>query len=219
MAEEKSGGPVSKEELGRATWTFLHTLAARYPDNPTRQQKKDVKELMAILTRMYPCKDCADHFKKVLSENPVQAGSHTEFSMWLCQVHNVVNRSLDKPIFPCERVEARWGKSECPERECDVLEKNWVGLLRTCGKEYEVWGYERDRRRGKASDRRWSSPLPNLIRLRTTTPHLLPDNENVYGQVSPNSPVCVTGLLGFGLGGSGAGGLGPSGLGLDFRLD
>ncbi|KAM6558290.1 hypothetical protein CsatA_027529 [Cannabis sativa] len=119
--KEKSGGPVSKEELGRATWTFLHTLAARYPDNPTRQQKKDVKELMAILTRMYPCKDCADHFKKVLSENPVQVGSHTEFSMWLCQVHNVVNRSLDKPIFPCERVEARWGKSECPERECDVL--------------------------------------------------------------------------------------------------
>ncbi|XP_062089579.1 FAD-linked sulfhydryl oxidase ERV1 [Humulus lupulus] len=119
--KEKSAGPVSKEELGRATWTFLHTLAARYPDNPTRQQKKDVKELMAILTRMYPCKDCADHFKKVLSGNPVQAGSHTEFSLWLCQVHNVVNRSIDKPIFPCERVEARWGKSECPERECDVL--------------------------------------------------------------------------------------------------
>ncbi|KAF9617999.1 hypothetical protein IFM89_039370 [Coptis chinensis] len=112
--------PVSKEELGRATWTFLHTLAAQFPDRPTRQQKKDVKELMAILSRFYPCKECADHFKEVLSANPVQAGSQSEFSQWLCHVHNVVNRSLGKLVFPCQRVDARWGKLECRERACDL---------------------------------------------------------------------------------------------------
>ncbi|XP_062175961.1 FAD-linked sulfhydryl oxidase ERV1 [Alnus glutinosa] len=117
----KSASPVTKEELGRASWTFLHTLAAQYPDNPTRQQKKDVKELMAIFSRMYPCKECADHFKEVLRANPVQAGSHAEFSQWLCHVHNVVNRSLGKLIFPCERVDARWGKLECEQRACDLL--------------------------------------------------------------------------------------------------
>ncbi|KAK2354327.1 FAD-linked sulfhydryl oxidase ERV1 [Trifolium repens] len=88
----KSSSPVTKEDLGRSTWTFLHTLAAQYPDNPTRQQKKDVKELVQILSQMYPCKECADHFKEVLRSNPVQAGSHAEFSQWLCHVHNVVNR-------------------------------------------------------------------------------------------------------------------------------
>ncbi|GMN37857.1 hypothetical protein TIFTF001_007152 [Ficus carica] len=119
--KEKSAGPVLKEELGRASWTFLHTLAARYPDKPTRQQKKDVKELMAILSRMYPCKECADHFKLILRENPVQVGSHAEFSQWLCYVHNLVNRSIGKPVFPCERIEARWGNAECENRECDVL--------------------------------------------------------------------------------------------------
>ncbi|KAF3435533.1 hypothetical protein FNV43_RR22622 [Rhamnella rubrinervis] len=113
--------PVTKEDLGRATWTFLHTLAAQYPDNPTRQQKKDVKELMSILSRMYPCKECADHFQEILRANPVQAGSHSEFSQWLCYVHNVVNRSLGKLVFPCERVDARWGKLECEHRACDVL--------------------------------------------------------------------------------------------------
>ncbi|EEF34893.1 FAD-linked sulfhydryl oxidase ERV1 [Ricinus communis] len=115
-----SAAPVTKEELGRATWTFLHTLAAQYPENPTRQQKKDVKQLMAILSRMYPCKECADHFREVLRVNPVQAGSHTEFSQWLCHVHNVVNRSLGKLVFPCERVDARWGKLECEQRACDL---------------------------------------------------------------------------------------------------
>ncbi|KAL2930078.1 FAD-linked sulfhydryl oxidase ERV1 [Bienertia sinuspersici] len=116
----KASLPVTKEELGRSTWTFLHTLAAQYPERPTRQQKKDVKELMAILSRMYPCKECANHFKEVLRANPVQTGSQAEFSQWLCHVHNVVNRSLGKPIFPCERVDARWGKLDCEQRLCDL---------------------------------------------------------------------------------------------------
>ncbi|KAL1192578.1 FAD-linked sulfhydryl oxidase ERV1 [Cardamine amara subsp. amara] len=90
--KDKSTGPVTKEELGKATWTFLHTLAAQYPEKPTRQQKKDVKELMAILSRMYPCRQCADHFKDILRSNPPQAGSQEEFSQWLCHVHNTVNR-------------------------------------------------------------------------------------------------------------------------------
>ncbi|GFP97277.1 fad-linked sulfhydryl oxidase erv1 [Phtheirospermum japonicum] len=105
LIKGKSTGLTTKEELGRATWTFLHTLAAQYPDKPTRQQKKDVKELMAILSHLYPCKECADHFKEVIRANPVEAGSHHDFSRWLCHVHNVVNRSLDKVVFPCERVD------------------------------------------------------------------------------------------------------------------
>ncbi|KAK8613589.1 hypothetical protein V6N13_101347 [Hibiscus sabdariffa] len=120
LLAKNPAAPVTKEELGRATWTFLHTLAAQYPENPTRQQKKDVKELMSILSRMYPCKECADHFKEVLRANPVMAGSHDEFSQWLCHVHNVVNRSLGKLIFPCERVDARWGKLDCEQRACDL---------------------------------------------------------------------------------------------------
>ncbi|XP_066388533.1 FAD-linked sulfhydryl oxidase ERV1-like [Miscanthus floridulus] len=112
--------PLTKEEVGRATWMLLHTIAAQFPDEPTRQQKRDAKELMHIISRLYPCKECADHFKEVLKANPVQAGSQAEFSQWLCYVHNVVNRSIGKPIFPCQRVAARWGKLDCPERSCDL---------------------------------------------------------------------------------------------------
>ncbi|XP_077233438.1 erv1/Alr family protein isoform X2 [Tasmannia lanceolata] len=94
LAEGQSARPLSKEELGRATWTLLHTLAAQFPDHPTRQQKRDAKELMAIMSRLYPCKECADHFKEVLN--------------------------LGKVMFPCQRVDARWGKLECKDRACDL---------------------------------------------------------------------------------------------------
>lgn len=40
------GHATSKEELGRATWTFLHTLAAQYPVHPTRSQERDVKKMV-----------------------------------------------------------------------------------------------------------------------------------------------------------------------------
>uniref|UniRef100_N1R569 Sulfhydryl oxidase n=1 Tax=Aegilops tauschii TaxID=37682 RepID=N1R569_AEGTA len=116
--------PLTKEEVGRATWMLLHTIAAQFPDEPTRQQKRDAKELMALLSRIYPCKECAEHFKEVLKANPVQAGSQAEFSQWLCYVHNVVNRSLGKTIFPCQRVNARWGKLDCPDRACDLEGSN-----------------------------------------------------------------------------------------------
>lgn len=118
--KDKPGRPVSKEELGRATWTLLHTLGAQFPDKPTKQQKRDVKELMAILSRVYPCKECAEHFKEILKANPVQADSGAELAQWMCQVHNVVNRSLDKPKFPCQRVDARWGALDCNEGACDL---------------------------------------------------------------------------------------------------
>jgi FAD-linked sulfhydryl oxidase len=104
---------VTREDIGRATWLFLHTLAAQYPVRPTRRQRKDAAALMDILTRMYPCGECARHFSAVVAANPPKTGSKAEFSRWMCDVHNVVNRSLGKPTFNCDLVEARWAGVEC----------------------------------------------------------------------------------------------------------
>lgn len=41
-----SSSAVTREEVGRATWTFLHTLAAQYPEKPTRQQQRDARNLV-----------------------------------------------------------------------------------------------------------------------------------------------------------------------------
>ena len=35
-----------KEDLGRSTWTLLHTMAAQYPDKPSKRQRKDVEILV-----------------------------------------------------------------------------------------------------------------------------------------------------------------------------
>ena len=42
------GELAAREELGRATWTLLHTLAAQFPDRPSRQQQKDARTLVIL---------------------------------------------------------------------------------------------------------------------------------------------------------------------------
>ncbi|KAM0937764.1 putative thiol oxidase [Dioscorea sansibarensis] len=69
--------PLTKEEFGRATWTLLHTIAAQFPDNPTRQQKHDVKE-MQILCR-------PDHRQSFLSGCVIDASPY--IAPW-CMPHN-----------------------------------------------------------------------------------------------------------------------------------
>ncbi|TQD98225.1 hypothetical protein C1H46_016179 [Malus baccata] len=117
-------------KVSNAIQTQLYNLIAQpHKPSPTAQKSllsassssSSSSRVMSILSRMYPCKECADHFQEILRSNPVQAGSHAEFSQWLCHVHNTVNRSINKPIFPCERVDARWGKLECEQRACDLL--------------------------------------------------------------------------------------------------
>eukprot|EP00890_Picochlorum_soloecismus_P004960 jgi/Picsp_1/5465/NSC_02824-R1_protein len=111
--KQKIGQTVTREEVGRATWTFLHTLAAQYPERPSFRQKQDAKKMIDILTRMYPCGECARHFKEVVKAHPPRVESRQQFSLWMCRVHNVVNRSLGKPSFNCEYVMSRWEGIEC----------------------------------------------------------------------------------------------------------
>lgn len=41
-------------------------LPLQFPDNPTRQQQRDAKQLVELLTRIYPCGDCARHFHEIV---------------------------------------------------------------------------------------------------------------------------------------------------------
>ncbi|KAH9386143.1 mitochondrial FAD-linked sulfhydryl oxidase [Nematocida major] len=95
-------------ELGRGTWTLIHTIAAKYPAEPTREYKGDVLKFVELLTKLFPCEDCRGHFKKLVGGFPPKVSSREEFSLWACQAHNIVNRRLGKTEFECSRLDERW---------------------------------------------------------------------------------------------------------------
>ncbi|GBG84565.1 hypothetical protein CBR_g38847 [Chara braunii] len=115
---DPSPNPSSGEELGRCTWMFLHALADQYPDCPTEQQRRDVNDILNIMTRIYPCEGCADHFKQLLEEHPPRTSNGYEFQQWMCETHNVVNRKIGKPEYPCHKLVRRAHTSACLGGAC-----------------------------------------------------------------------------------------------------
>jgi len=149
-----------KAELGRSTWTLIHTLAAQFPDRPSRGQRRDVAKLVRkkggeggewflffltrsglsmprllffpaslpsfsssplsllqvdVLTRIYPCGECATHFAALVRARPPDTTSGPALRAWACEAHNAVNASLGKPAFNCRLVGARWAPLDCGE--------------------------------------------------------------------------------------------------------
>ncbi|XP_030381909.1 FAD-linked sulfhydryl oxidase ALR [Scaptodrosophila lebanonensis] len=100
--------PLDKVRLGISTWGLLHTMAAFYSDNPTDNEKRDMKTFFEVLSRLYPCEYCAKDFRSDLDVNPINVNSQKELAMWLCKFHNRVNDKLGKPLFDCSKVNERW---------------------------------------------------------------------------------------------------------------
>jgi FAD-linked sulfhydryl oxidase len=93
-----------KAAIGRSTWHLLHSVAAKYPDTPSDTEKHSVVELFSSLQGLYPCEICRLHLAENLRAVPPlqdHINSRSELSLWVCQLHNVVNRELHKPVFNC----------------------------------------------------------------------------------------------------------------------
>ncbi|KAI0003496.1 ERV/ALR sulfhydryl oxidase domain-containing protein [Xylariaceae sp. FL0662B] len=93
-----------KAELGRASWKLLHTMMARFPENPTADDSLALKTYIQLFARLYPCGDCAHHFQKLLAKYPPQVSSRNAAAGWACFMHNIVNEKLRKETFDCQKL-------------------------------------------------------------------------------------------------------------------
>lgn len=100
--------PLDRETLGRYTWGLLHTIAAKYPQRPSAEDKVQMKQFIDILSNLYPCSYCAQEFRDDIQDMPPKLDSRKALSTWFCDIHNRVNERLGKPKFDCSKVDERW---------------------------------------------------------------------------------------------------------------
>ncbi|KAL4266104.1 Sulfhydryl oxidase [Pleurotus pulmonarius] len=101
----KLGNATAKAALGRATWKLIHTMTLRYPESPTADERDALNSYFHLLSRLYPCGECATEFQQLLKKFPPQTSSRRAASLWLCFVHNQVNERLKKPTFDCAHLD------------------------------------------------------------------------------------------------------------------
>lgn len=123
-ASRRKDCPVDKDELGRSTWNLLHTMTVYYPEKPTVDEKKAMKDTIESLSKVgvfnwnsfflyiflqtYPCPHCAEDFRKDIKEHPIELSSRGKLATWMCEMHNRVNEKLGKSLFDCSKVMERW---------------------------------------------------------------------------------------------------------------
>lgn len=110
--------PPDVEQLGRSTWTLLHSIAATYPDKPNTTQQNNLKQFMESFASLYPCFYCAEDFREYMKKDKIKVTNRDEFGKWLCNAHNNVNVKLGKPTFDCNLWKERW-KDGWKDGRCD----------------------------------------------------------------------------------------------------
>lgn len=96
--------PETKKEVGRASWKYFHTLLARFPDEPSEEERQKLSTFIQLYAELYPCGECSYHFVKMLQKYPPQTSSRTTAALWGCHVHNIVNEYLGKPEYDCATI-------------------------------------------------------------------------------------------------------------------
>jgi hypothetical protein len=107
-------------EWGPILWTLLHGVAERvgtvaFPLFQMDERRALVKFFQA-LGKMIPCPSCKDHYDSYLREHPVDKvlmelpydSLRDYVRRWFWELHNWVNESHGKPIYPLESVRAAY---------------------------------------------------------------------------------------------------------------
>ncbi|RCK59511.1 Mitochondrial FAD-linked sulfhydryl oxidase ERV1 [Candida viswanathii] len=100
--------PPDVAQLGKSSWTILHSIAATYPEQPTTKQQADMKLFLSLFAGFYPCWFCAEDFQRYISKNEPKTQTQDDLGKWLCEAHNDVNKKLNKPQFNCDLWKKRW---------------------------------------------------------------------------------------------------------------
>jgi hypothetical protein len=97
---------IAPKLWGRSAWRTLHAIALTYPDSPSTEQMKAVKDLFYSLVHLLPCTSCRTNLDLELRKLPIENAlkSREALNDWLLELHNSVNQRLGAPLLTAKDV-------------------------------------------------------------------------------------------------------------------
>lgn len=90
---------INPEIWGKYYWKVLEYTCLSYPENPSNEDKENMKLFLSSFAQVLPCEKCRNHYKINLMKYPlndaVMSDRHN-LLLWLLLIHNSVNISLGK---------------------------------------------------------------------------------------------------------------------------
>jgi hypothetical protein len=94
---------IKPEKFGPYFWGALH-LACLGDTDPA-----EIRSFVETFSHVIPCESCRIHFADVLRVNPVpQTEDSIELFNWSVDIHNIVNKRLNKPIMDADEAYTIW---------------------------------------------------------------------------------------------------------------
>ena len=94
---------VKPEKWGPLFWGALHVAALGCSNH------ENLVNFVECYKAIIPCMSCRQHFEEVLDANPVPAVSNpAELFAWTVDVHNIVNKRINKPLLTYEEAYQTW---------------------------------------------------------------------------------------------------------------
>ena len=92
---------------GPIFWNAMHIVSLAYPATPTDAEKAGTRAFFESLATVLPCPICREHYKEKIAASPPAVNSKGELIVWVWEIHNEVNKMLQKPEMSMEDFLAR----------------------------------------------------------------------------------------------------------------
>jgi len=89
-------------------WAFIHNIALGYNDINNYQTKNNFNIFFNSIGDVIPCKKCSKHYKEYILNNPPNLENKDSLFKWTIDIHNNVNKILNKDIITYEEAYDIW---------------------------------------------------------------------------------------------------------------
>lgn len=92
------------DQWGPNFWQTLHTLTFTYPNRPTARDRRIYYHTLRYIGLTLPCPVCRRDYLAYLKKYPPNLESRFTLSRYMVDLHNEVNRKLNKSVVDYDTV-------------------------------------------------------------------------------------------------------------------
>lgn len=123
---------INPKIWGESFWKMMHYVTFAYPNNPTVDDKNNVRIFFTNIVNVLPCENCRVHYTLNLKNYPLTdevLSSKNNLVKWLIDVHNEVNKRTGKPELTLEEASEIYLSTKNDENQVFISNKTMIILF------------------------------------------------------------------------------------------